>query len=171
MHKTTCSKCKGPLESNRIGKYRYCNACHAEWMRNNRPSSSAMKPEARKKVHARSHSRLLRDRGSIVQQSCEVCGDPNTEIHHDDYNDRRNVRWFCRKHHMEWHINQEIFTELGGMDAERRGMLNGIMQRWAEHVAAFKATHPTYEPSFYGFAFWLVMWSARSEDQNKQSAA
>lgn len=30
FHKKECSKCNGPLEGGRIGKYRYCLNCHAE---------------------------------------------------------------------------------------------------------------------------------------------
>ena len=40
-------------------------------------------------------------RGELVRQPCEVCGEPQTEAHHDDYTRRLDVRWFCHKHHVE----------------------------------------------------------------------
>jgi hypothetical protein len=34
---------------------------------------------------------------------CEVCGDPQTHAHHDDYSKPLDVRWFCPRHHREEH--------------------------------------------------------------------
>ena len=31
---------------------------------------------------------------------CEVCGDPKSEAHHEDYRRYLQVKWLCRKHHM-----------------------------------------------------------------------
>lgn len=42
-------------------------------------------------------------KGKMVRQPCEICGDPNAEAHHDDYSQKRNVRWLCRAHHEEHH--------------------------------------------------------------------
>lgn len=41
--------------------------------------------------------------GKIVRGSCEVCGAAKAEGHHDDYSKPLDVRWLCRKHHMEQH--------------------------------------------------------------------
>ena len=41
--------------------------------------------------------------GRLVRGACEVCGDPNTHAHHDDYNKPLDVRWLCPPHHQEWH--------------------------------------------------------------------
>jgi hypothetical protein len=39
--------------------------------------------------------------GKITRQPCEVCGDPNTEAHHDDYSKPFDVRHLCTRHHGE----------------------------------------------------------------------
>jgi len=41
--------------------------------------------------------------GKIEKQPCIVCGDPNSQTHHDDYSKPRKVIFVCRKHHDEIH--------------------------------------------------------------------
>lgn len=45
----------------------------------------------------------LRD-GRLVRQPCEVCGDENSEGHHEDYSKPLDVIWYCSKHHAERHV-------------------------------------------------------------------
>jgi hypothetical protein len=42
-------------------------------------------------------------RGLIERGVCEVCGDPQTDGHHEDYDKPMVVRWLCRKHHRAAH--------------------------------------------------------------------
>lgn len=42
-------------------------------------------------------------RGLVIQQPCKVCGDPNTEAHHPDYDRPMDVDWLCRPHHKAEH--------------------------------------------------------------------
>lgn len=102
--KTTCSKCGNELEINRIGKYRYCKACHSEYTRNNRPKHSELSPLQRTKANARSYLNVYIHRGKIVPQPCEVCSTTiNVQAHHDDYSKPLEVRWLCPLHHLELH--------------------------------------------------------------------
>ena len=41
--------------------------------------------------------------GKIKKQPCEVCGETKVDGHHDDYEKPLEVRWLCRKHHVEHH--------------------------------------------------------------------
>jgi len=47
------------------------------------------------------HLRVARaiKQGKLVRQPCEVCGNPDTLAHHDDYTDSLKVRWLCHSHH------------------------------------------------------------------------
>lgn len=44
-----------------------------------------------------------RKAGRLRKEPCEVCGDPKSEAHHDDYSKPLEVRWLCPKHHGEVH--------------------------------------------------------------------
>ena len=41
--------------------------------------------------------------GKLLKGLCEKCGNPKVTAHHDNYADKLNVRWLCRKHHGEIH--------------------------------------------------------------------
>lgn len=105
VRKETCSRCDGPLEKHRIGKQAYCLACHAEYMRLTRPKHSELNDEARKKANTRAYTHVLIKRGVIQKQGCEVCGS-EAEAHHEDYTNPKDVKWFCRPHHLQWHQTQ-----------------------------------------------------------------
>lgn len=46
-------------------------------------------------------------RGLLTPQPCEVCGKDKVDAHHDDYDRPLAVRWLCRKHHQQHHMNQK----------------------------------------------------------------
>jgi hypothetical protein len=47
-------------------------------------------------------SNAIRD-GRMARQDCCVCGTPNAEAHHDDYDKPLSVIWLCKLHHEERH--------------------------------------------------------------------
>lgn len=75
--------------------------------------------ELRKEIHARyaaknRHKRLAKDavnntikRGKMAKSCCVVCGDPNTQGHHEDYSKPLSVVWLCHKHHVERHYKND----------------------------------------------------------------
>lgn len=109
--KTTCSKCGGPLEENRIGKQRYCLACHAAHMRETRPKHSELSEEARRKANVRAATKEYVSRGKITKKPCAVCGNVKSEAHHPDYSKPLEVIWLCRIHHLKLHRNEQVSHE------------------------------------------------------------
>ena len=69
------------------------HAYQAEWKASNRDKR-------------RAHSRIAheKERHGLDAQPCEVCGNRPTDGHHDDYDQPLDVRWLCRKHHVELHV-------------------------------------------------------------------
>jgi hypothetical protein len=41
--------------------------------------------------------------GRVARGPCEVCGDPKSQGHHDDYDQPLAVRWLCSRHHADQH--------------------------------------------------------------------
>lgn len=39
----------------------------------------------------------------LIRKPCEVCGNPKSEAHHEDYSKPLEVVWLCFKHHRERH--------------------------------------------------------------------
>jgi hypothetical protein len=64
------------------------------------------------KVKARSKFRYHLRKGNVKQKPCEVCGDENSQAHHDDYliENALKVRWLCFTHHREAH-GQIVVTD------------------------------------------------------------
>lgn len=105
--KKTCSKCGCYLEENRIGKQRYCLACHAQYMRVTRPRYSDLSDERRMKMNARAYLRVYIKRGKVKKKPCIICGNEKSEGHHKDYTKPLEVIWLCRAHHMRMHRKDE----------------------------------------------------------------
>ena len=96
-----CTKCnKEPRRANT--KQRWCKTCHNSFMREWRKTHTETE-EQRIKGNARSYLRVYIRRGKIARGICEVCGDLKTVGHHDDYTKPLQVKWLCRKHHLEVH--------------------------------------------------------------------
>ena len=97
-----CSGCGGDL-GNRYKSQRYCNECHAKYMRDNRPKHSELTVEQREKATARAYAREYLKRGKITKQPCEDCGNIESEIHHSDYSKPLLITWLCRSCHLKRH--------------------------------------------------------------------
>jgi len=64
------------------------------------------------RVHARNLLDKAVRQGKITRLPCEVCGNPKTEAHHENYSKPFDVQWLCKKHHNEIHggIKNEIIA-------------------------------------------------------------
>ena len=57
------------------------------------------------KYHARAMTQAAIRTGRLRRMPCSVCGNDNTEAHHEDYSKPLSVTWLCFVHHMERHGN------------------------------------------------------------------
>jgi hypothetical protein len=46
--------------------------------------------------------------GILKKCPCEVCGTAMVEAHHPDYSKPLDVKWLCRKHHLEIHRTAKL---------------------------------------------------------------
>jgi hypothetical protein len=92
---------------------RYCNDCHAAYMRKNRPKHSELSDEQRMKANARAYLKEYVKRGHVKKLPCEKCGNENSEGHHEDYSKPLDVKWLCREHHLEVHKKSPAIKRRG----------------------------------------------------------
>lgn len=118
--KKECSGCNNPLEENRIGKQRYCLACHNKQMRDTRIRYSELSPEAKMKSIARSYLKVNIKRGKVKKLPCQVCGNEKSEGHHADYSKPLEVVWLCKRHHIDLHKELKMQDETK-LQEERKG--------------------------------------------------
>jgi len=79
-------------DRNRPNKDERSKACIERARRN------PAKARARRMVH------LHVKRGNLTRKPCEVCAAEPADAHHDDYTRPLDVRWLCRSHHRQWHV-------------------------------------------------------------------
>lgn len=55
--------------------------------------------------------------GSLKKENCVVCGNIKSQAHHEDYTKPLDVVWYCKRHHMDRHIELRdagfVWDELG----------------------------------------------------------
>jgi hypothetical protein len=58
-----------------------------------------------KKIKAKAHNLIHKaiKNNTLVKQPCSICGNKDSEAHHEDYSKPLDVIWLCRKHHLERH--------------------------------------------------------------------
>lgn len=95
-----CIKCK---TNERRNGQRWCKECHAANMRLKRPTYSALTEEQRQRNKCRAYANVYKQRGKLIQEPCEQCGDNNSEMHHEDYSKPLEVKWWCRDCHLQHH--------------------------------------------------------------------
>lgn len=69
-----------------------------EWRKTN-----PLTPEQSIKDRARSYANTYQHRGKLIAVSCETCGNPSAEKHHEDYAKPLGVKWLCRPCHLNHH--------------------------------------------------------------------
>src|SRR5258708_23011340 len=94
-----CSNCK--IEHTRQGQ-RYCVDCHSAYMREWR-KTHPLNEDEKYKDNCRSAANAYKKRGHLIQKPCRICWDPDSQMHHPDYDRPLEVEWLCRPCHLELH--------------------------------------------------------------------
>ncbi len=86
---------RGALPHRKEKRYQYAithkdkiRGIQSKWARENKH-----KKQAHWKV-----ARLIQS-GKILRQPCEVCGNVNSQAHHEDYTQPQDIMWLCPRHH------------------------------------------------------------------------
>jgi hypothetical protein len=56
-------------------------------------------PRYRKMKRAKAIVAKARRMGKLTPKPCEICGNPDTQAHHEDYTKPLEVKWLCLHHH------------------------------------------------------------------------
>jgi len=99
FHVQQCSGCGG--ENKRVPQ-RYCHDCHAAYMRANRPKYRELTELQKKKDACRSYANAYLRRGLLTPEPCP-CGNDDSQMHHEDYDEPLKVVWLCRECHTWLH--------------------------------------------------------------------
>ena len=74
--------------------------------------------ETRRRANCRSYTNVYIRRGRIKKLPCEVCGNIEVEVHHENYSNPLQIRWLCKRHHRDV-TNRNNFISLLNAAAER----------------------------------------------------
>ena len=86
-------------------KFLCSQKCHYEWISKNYKTRNAMlHPEKAKYAMAKLNHEI--ERKGFKRKPCEVCGNPKSHGHHEDYSKPLEVKWLCHKHHQLLHFNK-----------------------------------------------------------------
>lgn len=67
--------------------------------------------------------------GKVKKMPCEVCGIPESQGHHHDYNLPLDVKWLCQSHHSAEHRRlRESGVIVPGSRGPRRGELTEVVR-------------------------------------------
>lgn len=95
-------------KKNRKKIRKYNKVYNKEWNKENGYDSQRKwdknNPE---KVKAHRILRYALRTGMIKKGVCEVCGKEKVHGHHDDYSKPLEVKWFCSRHHREYHLKKK----------------------------------------------------------------
>jgi len=89
-------------------KHSYCKTCFAEYSRRTRPKHRDLPPDQKARANARSKAHTYLARGKLRRSACVDCGDPASQMHHEDYSQPLQVTWLCRPCHKERHDSGEV---------------------------------------------------------------
>lgn len=78
------------------------NLCKYQWQKSHyRGSETKLHPELAKSARSLLNHKI--ERNGLKRLSCEICSNPKSHAHHEDYSKPLEVKWLCAKHHQLIH--------------------------------------------------------------------
>ena len=111
-----CSWCDNIIEN--FKKKNYCKPCAAKYNREWRSKNPKTSLEKYKDI-VRSRTRYRINKGLLIKQPCEICGELKVEAHHEDYDEPFKIKWLCIKHHHDLHGSKRRAHASNCTDNER----------------------------------------------------
>jgi len=123
LNELKCKNCGRPLKAKQmvfcsqkcLGYHKresYKGSGNPNWKHdspvNNYKYKKLQKKRHPERVNARQRVYFALKNNRITKGVCEICGNEKVEAHHDDYSKPLEVRWLCRKHHIEFHIFEKM---------------------------------------------------------------
>lgn len=107
-YSTRCKQCDNRIHSQKIKSKYHKDTTRLSLLANkdlgidivnarNKRAKQGNKIKVREMLRAKVYS------GHIKKLPCKLCGDTNSNAHHEDYSKPFDVIWLCRKHHMLVH--------------------------------------------------------------------
>lgn len=92
-----------------VRKFRICKKCNKSLILPRSKSCQLCETFARKdyfiKRSLRNVTNLFLRKSYITKaKNCELCQEKKIEAHHDDYNKPSKIRWLCKSHHTQHHV-------------------------------------------------------------------
>lgn len=103
MHVKTCAGCGKEFPTKTRRRF-YCDGpCFRAHEAEEGRARVARHTTERRRTYTIVQSALVR--GVLVRRPCETCGSRRyVEAHHDDYARPLDVRWLCKRHHRQHHV-------------------------------------------------------------------
>lgn len=140
-----CLDCDGFIELSILASSRYCEQCKKE-----RELERSFKEQSRLKAYR------AYQKGIIIKSPCKRCGNPDTEMHHEDYENPLSVDWFCRKCHLSHHKRKRLYGIFKELSVKDQFLAFSSM---AKILKSSLIEHGDYDPLFIKELDDAVKWS------------
>lgn len=129
-----CTGCGAPLARTAyriVNRSWRCYECSQAWHKRATQEKYQARHPLKKTAHTTTN--LAIRLGKLVRLPCEMCGNPKTQAHHDDYSKPLDVRWLCHRCHWTVHFpHRKSADELAREDAATEQALRRIAQAVAD---------------------------------------
>ncbi len=122
MKRVRCPDCR----TNPRAGQRTCLKCHAAYMLK-WYYKNGVNPTQRKHNIARSYAKSYVKRGKVLKSPCTICGNPDSQIHHENYEAPLQIIWLCKECHY-W-IHRKLRQLVGRRENEAEKLARSAAAR------------------------------------------